>query len=367
MIGQIAISVAITCLGLVTYAVGQQPESIKTDVSVKWEEILGQRPEWYQGNEAVRIADNVLLYQRETGGWPKNIDMARVLTTTNEREVARQKVETDSTIDNGATYTQLVFLARVYTALKLERHKQAFEKGLDYLLEAQYANGGWPQFYPLRKGYYSHITFNDNAMINVMRLLRDIAQQKAACHFVDEGRRHHSARAVERGIELILKVQVVWEGQRTIWDAQYDATTLKPAAARAFEPVALASRESVGIVRFLMDIKQPDKPVIKAIESAIEWFEKAKLKGLRWVEKPDPSSPEGYQRVLIKDSDAGPLWARFYEIGTNRPIFVGRDSVIRYDVMEIDIERRNNYGWYSSEPVRLLSKEYPAWRKRLGL
>jgi len=70
--------------------------------------------------------------------------------------------------------------------------------------------------------------------------------------------------------------------------------------------------------------------------------------------------------MLIKDPDAGPLWARFYEIGTNRPLFVGRDSVIRYDVMEIDAERRNNYGWYSSEPAGLLSREYPAWRKRLG-
>ncbi|HEX7955342.1 MAG TPA: pectate lyase, partial [Pyrinomonadaceae bacterium] len=62
---------------------------------------------------------------------------------------------------------------------------------------------------------------------------------------------------------------------------------------------------------------------------------------------------------------APPIWARFYEIGTNRPVFEGRDNVVRYDVMEIEAERRNGYGWYTNEPLKLLDKDYPAWQKRL--
>ncbi|HEY0320544.1 MAG TPA: pectate lyase [Pyrinomonadaceae bacterium] len=361
-----AIGIAL-CLWLFTnYAVAQKAAGITTSNRINWSESLKQKTEWYAGDEAIRIADNLLLYQRDTGGWPKNIDMARVLAEAEKTDIIKQKQETDSTIDNSATYTQLVFLARVYTAKKLERHKQAFDSGVDYLLKAQYTNGGWPQYYPLRKGYYTHITFNDDAMINVLRLLRDIAQKKSNYLFVDEARRSKAEKAVEKGIEVILKTQIVVAGKRTIWDAQYDEITLKPAAARRFEPAALVTRESAGIVRFLMDIKEPSQQVVEAIESAVSWFEKTKLTGIKWIEKSDASNPQGFERVVIKDPNAGPLWARFYEIGTNRPIFVGRDSVIKYDVMEIEAERRNGYGWYSEEPAKLLGEHYPAWRKKLG-
>jgi PelA/Pel-15E family pectate lyase len=368
MITRGIISVAIICAVLVSMVSAAQKSgpNAAASASLKWTDILKQKPDWYASDEAVRIADNVLLYQRETGGWPKNIEMARALNESEKTYVTRQKEETDSTIDNGATYTQLVYLARVYTARKLERHRQSFERGVDYLLKAQYENGGWPQYYPLRKGYYTHITFNDDAMINVMRLLRDVAQKKSNYLFVDEARRKAAEKAVERGVDLILKTQIVIDGKRTVWDAQYDEVTLKPAPARRFEPAALVSRESVSIVRFLMQIKQPGPQVIEAIESAVGWFEKTKLSGIKWVERADPSKPQAFERVVIKDPNAGPLWARFYEMGTNRPIFVGRDSVIKYDVMEIEAERRNGYGWYTEEPAELLNEDYPAWRKKLG-
>ncbi len=102
--------------------------------------------------EALRIADNFILYQRSSGGWPKNIDMAKTVSDSERAAILRQKNNNDSTIDNGATYTQLSFLARVYTAQQQERHRESFLKGLDYLLKAQYPNGGWPQFYPNLSG-----------------------------------------------------------------------------------------------------------------------------------------------------------------------------------------------------------------------
>ena len=332
--------------------------------SIHWRDSLKQAPEWYATDEAVRIADNVILYQHDEGGWSKNIDMARVLTERERAELARAKSETGSNIDNGATYTQLAYLARVYTARKLERHREAFLRGLDYLLAAQYPNGGWPQYYPLRKGYYTHITFNDGAMINVMRLLRDVARKRSNYRFVDEERRARAEEAVERGVELILKTQVVVNGRRAVWGAQHDAETLAPAPARKFEPASLSAGESVGIVRFLMSLENPGARVAESIESAVEWFRKSQINGLRWVERRDPSKPGGYARAAISDPKAPPVWARFYEIGTNRPVFAGRDGVVRYSVAEIDEERRNGYSWYVEEPAELLDKDYPAWRKK---
>ena len=306
-----------------------------------WTDGLKQKSEWYAGAEALRIADKLLLYQRSSGGWPKNIDMAKPLGDSQRANVLRQKNKNDSTIDNNATFAQLSFLARVYNAQKHERHRESFLNGLDYLLKAQYANGGWPQFYPDLSGYYKHITFNDGAMIGVMKLLRDVAARKAAYAFVDDARRERAAAAVEKGIACILKTQILVNGVRTVWCAQHDEVTLAPAPARKYEVVSLSGGESVDIVRFMMSIKNPSPAMVESIEAAVAWFQKAQLKG----------------------PDGAAVWARFYEIDTNRPIFVGRNGVIKYNIAEIDKERRENYQWYVDDAAKLLNHDYPAWRK----
>jgi PelA/Pel-15E family pectate lyase len=299
-------------------------------VPIEWRDALKQPPAWYASDEAVRIADNLLLYQRDSGGWPKNIDMAAVLAPEEKAGLAGRKSVDDSTIDNGATYTQLAFLARVFEARRLPRHEQAFLKGVDYLLKAQYDNGGWPQYYPRLTGYYKHITFNDDAMVGVLTLLREVSAGQAPYAFVDEARRARARRAVDKGIDCILNTQVVVDGKRTVWCAQHDEVTLAPAPARTYELVSLSGYESVGIVRFLMAIPDPGEPVREAVRSAVEWFEKTRIDG------------------------TPPRWARFYEIGTNRPIFSGRDGVKKYDVAEIEEERRLHYRWYVTEPARLI-------------
>ena len=70
--------------------------------------------------------------------------------------------------------------------------------------------------------------------------------------------------------------------------------------------------------------------------------------------------------MVVRDPAAPPLWARFYEIGTNRPMYSGRDSVIRYSLAEIELERRVNYSWLGPYAAELLSLEYPAWKATLG-
>lgn len=341
----------------------------KSHATIKWRDALKQKADWYAGAEALRVADNLLLFQRDVGGWPKNIDMAVALSEKERAELLKLRSETGNeaaaTIDNGATFTQLAYLARVYTAQKQERHRESFIKGIDYLLAAQYANGGWPQYYPLRKGYYTHITYNDNAMVGVLELLRDVARRKPVYTFVDDARRQKSEKAVERGVECILKTQVKVGGKLTVWGAQHDEVTLAPAPARKFEPVSLASRESVAVTRFLIGIERPDARVVEAVESAVAWFNSSQLSGIRWIEQENKSVPGGFERTVVKDPQAPPLWARFYELGTNRPVFEGRDGVVRYSVLEIEAERRNGYGWYTEEPLKLINKDYTAWQQRL--
>jgi PelA/Pel-15E family pectate lyase len=198
----------------------------------------------------------------------------------------------------------------------------------------------------------------------VLKVLRDIAQEKAVYSFVDAVRRTQAREALQKGIDCILKTQVVVKGKRTVWAAQHDEVTLAPAPARTFEPAALASAESVGVVRFLLSLGKPNQQIIDAVESAIEWFEVAKIAGIKWIEKADTAKPGSRQWVVVHDKAAEPLWARFYEIGSNRGIFIGRDGVVKYSIDEIEEERRNNYRWYVDEPNQLLNKDYPSWLKK---
>jgi PelA/Pel-15E family pectate lyase len=349
------VSVALLSFGLVVRADAD---------TLPWKECLKQPTAWYGSEEAIRIAENVLLYQRATGGWPKNIDMAKPLSEKEQTDIRAEKTKVDSTIDNDTTYTQAAYLARVFAATRQDRFKAPFLKAVDYLLAAQYENGGWPQFYPLRHGYWSHITFNDDAMIGTMSLLREIARKEQPYGIVDEARRARVEQAVQKGTACILKCQVIVKGKRTVWCAQHDEKTLEPAPGRAYEKISLSGGESVGVVRFLMGIDKPTPEEIEAIQSAIAWFEKVKLTGIKIVHKPEAGTPKGYDTVVVPDPTAPPTWARFYEIGTDRPIFCGRDSIVKYNLAEIEYERRNGYAWYVHGADRLLAEEYPAWRKK---
>lgn len=339
-------------------------DAVMGKLRVSWRNALQQNADWYGGAEAMQIADNVLLYQRDNGGWDKNIDMTVPLAPAERAKILAEKDTPYSTIDNGATVTQLQYLAKVVAATKHEGIQAAFLKGVDYLLAAQYANGGWPQYYPLRKGYYTHITYNDNAMIGVLQLLRAIAQKNSTFAFVDEMRRAKAERAIAKGLDIILKTQVVVNGKKTVWCAQHDEVTFAPAPARTYEKISLSGSESVGIVRYLMSLENPTPTISAAINAAVAWFGQAKLTGIKVVEKRDDSFPRGVDRVVVNDEKAAPLWARFYDINTNRPIFCGRDGIIKSSLAEIEHERRVGYSWYSNAPAELLQKEYPAWQAR---
>lgn len=332
---------------------------------VRWGDVLRQPDAWYASAEAAAVADSILQYQTESGGWPKNRDM----TAPPDADYRAGKAEDEhaATIDNGATSTQLRFLARVISAKGEARWRASFERGLDYLLAAQYPNGGWPQFFPLRKGYYTHITYNDNAMVNALTVLRDAAAGRAPYAFVDEGRRAKAAVAVEKGLECILRTQVRQDGKLTVWGAQHDETTLEPVWARKFEPPSLVSAESVGIVRFLMSVPKPAPAIVAAVEGAVAWLERVQLKGVREERPPRPDVPGKQDRVLVPDPAAPPMWARFYELGTNRPLYGSRDGKIHYTLAEIEPERRGGYAWHNDEPLKLLQKEYPRWRAQHSL
>ncbi|MDR0574556.1 MAG: pectate lyase [Tannerella sp.] len=318
--------------------------------SLRWKQIAHSMPDkWYGSEQAISIAENVLLYQRNTGGWPKNVEIHHMMSDSFKKKITEEKNHIDdSTIDNDATVLEMIYLAKVYKETNVPAYKEAFLKGLDYLYEAQYDNGGWPQFYPLRKGYYSCITYNDNAMANVMRLLKSVADKDPAYDFVRKDDPSKCANAFERGIDCILKTQYKQNGKLTVWCAQHDAKTLEPAKARAYELPSLSGSESAEIVLLLQSIKDPSPEVKHSIEAAKKWFQKVRIDGIK-IET--YINDKGLRdRRVVQSPGAPPLWARFYEPDDNRPFFCDRDGIKRYSMAEIGYERRNGYSWYTDRP-----------------
>ena len=131
--------------------------------------------EYYSTAEAQRIGEQVMMFQRVTGGWPKNTDMVSRLTDDEREAVIRDRDRTDdSTVDNDATTTEMNFLARLYAATHKAEYRDAVGGAIRFLLSGQYENGGWPQFWPDPQGYQVHITYNDGNMANILRIFRDI-------------------------------------------------------------------------------------------------------------------------------------------------------------------------------------------------
>jgi len=321
--------------------------------------------EFFHTKEAKRIAENVLLYQLNTGGWPKNIYMPAELSKQEKKEVIAQKKNVnESTIDNDATFTEIYYLARMYQATKDERYKKAVTDGIQYLLNAQYPNGGWPQFWPRPEGYYTEITYNDNAMINVMELMREVFEKKAPYDFLSDDYMEKARIAFDKGVDCILKTQVRQNGKLTVWCAQHDRASLAPIKARAYELPSLSGQESDNIVLLLMSLPNPSPEIITAVESAIEWFKNSKIEGLKKEFFTNSDGKRDYR--MVECTDCPPLWARFYDLETNKPFFSDRDGVKVYSLDQIGHERRNGYSWYNSDGLKVL-KVYEKWKKKNNL
>lgn len=323
--------------------------------------LLKMPEEWYSTTDAINIANSVIQYQSPQGGWPKSTNLAK--SPISPEDIPKAGDGRANSLDNDATTVPMEYLALVIDATGEEKYKISFFRGLDYLFKAQYSNGGWPQFWPLRGDrYYSRITYNDGAMIRVMNLLQNVAKGKAQYSFIDKEHRLKADKAVEKGIECILKTQIKKNGNLTVWCAQHDENTLEPAWARAYEPPSLSGSESVGIVRFLMSLENPSTEIIAAINGAVKWFKEVQINGYKCVRGINSDGQK--DSWLEPDESAKALWARFYELETNNPLFLGRDSRFRYSLKEIEVERRGGYRYYGNWANELIYIEYPEWLKK---
>lgn len=332
---------------------------------------------WYASDEALRVADNIVSFQTPAGGWGKNQPRDQPQRLPGQAFVAGNRsafakagdfdVQTErewsyaGTIDNDATLTEIRFLAQVQGAVPptaSAAYRAAALKGLQYLLNAQFPNGGWPQIWPLQGGYHDAITLNDDAMVGVARLLGDVATGRSPFDFVPPTLRSQATVAQQRANRLLLAMQVRAQGRRLLWAQQHDALTLLPVSARNYEPPALSSSESAAILMYLMHLPQPDADTVEAVEAGIKTLRELELFDQVW-ERPAGATA----RSLRPQPGARHLWARYYDPQTLKPLFGDRDKSLHDDVAGVSPERRNGYAWFVTAP-RAAIQAYQSWPHR---
>jgi PelA/Pel-15E family pectate lyase len=297
--------------------------------------------------------------------------MLAILTPEQIEAIKATRDSNDTSFDNYNMHSQVEYLAKAFATGGENTWRDGCLRGFDFMLLAQLPSGGFPQRYPDPTGYSAHITFNDGVTIGILDLLKDAAESRPHWSWLDERRRKAAQRAVDRGVQCILDCQIRANGVLTGWCQQHDARSFEATSARTFELASICPQETTAIVRFLMRIDSPDERIVQSVESAVAWLKRTKLTGIRVERVPAP--PEDYEFhsrdfdvVVLSDGDASPIWARHYEIGTDRPIFAGRDAVKRYALADIERERRTGTPWYGTWPRRLLEDDYPKWHRKIG-
>ncbi len=268
----------------------------------------------YYYQAAMKAADALIAGEISTGGWNYFINFDSPASTQHFYDTVGQnawRLEEfqhnwgNATYDDNGTAEAMKFILRLYAEKFDPKYKSEVMRNIDFVLESQYPNGGWPQRYPLKHefvhhglaDYTSYITFNDDVTAeNVDYLIQ--------CSEVLQDQR--LMPAIWRGMNVYLLTQ---QGPaQPGWALQYTPDDLKPAAARSYEPKALATHATSSAIEHLLKFYEMtgDSRFIARVPDALDWLDSVRL--------PDDR---------IKDNKAYPT---FIEIGTGKPLYLHRQG-----------------------------------------
>lgn len=309
------------------------------------------------GLEAITDAHSlaaVLSYQTVLGGWSKRTDMQQ---PRKPGQLAGSEPAYIPTFDNGATSTQMRWLAAYLPTADVNgqaKIRRALTQAVQFVLRAQYPNGGFAQSYPLRGSYHDAVTLNDHVMTELLQLLWEIGHQ-ADYQWLDADLRKQARAGFAKGIAWLVSAQVVVDGTRTVWTAQHHPLTGVPVAARKFEQISLVSSESAAVLQLLLDKAAAEPGVLSALCSGMQWLQQTQIRDKTWQRHATGSALVEKKGALI--------WARFYSLPAQQPVFFDRDGQTYSDVNQLSLERQQGYGWYQSNGKAVLK----AWQKRPDL
>ena len=300
--------------------------------------------------DAARETAGALVYgQLESGGWTQVIHFAKANRVGKYRNGKGGNWNVSS-LDDGQTQAALVMLVRTDRALdfKDKAIHEAATYGLDALLKAQFANGGFPQVWqkPVEakvagkakypdydwktegrvKNYWDYPTLNDNLAGTVADVLIEAHQTYKDAKYSD---------VLAKLGDFLIAAQM--PDPQPGWCQQY-SFEMVPIWARKFEPAAITGYESQDAMRALIRIARytGEKKYLEPLPKALAYFNKSLL-------------PDG--KV-----------ARFYELKTNKPLYMNAKYELTYD----DSAAPMHYGWKQSTHFKEIEKEHDAAKAALA-
>ncbi len=254
------------------------------------------------------VADLIVALQNEDGGFqvlPDNYEMS-------QKETGLGSMKDVSSVYNGATTSELKYLAKYITANKPEdsKYQDAFVKGIKYLLTTQRDNGGWSMNPGSGSGFNDNIEVGNKAMTEVLTLLSDIAilnnqdyvfARKAMN--VDEIK-----SAVEKGNDFIVKSQISNNNKKSGWATQYDKSG-SVTMGHTYERESVSSYTTKDVIDYLMTIHNPSQDIKDAVESAYSWLKDVKIADKEQEVVKDTSMNNGFDVYLV---DGSGTWASNY-------------------------------------------------------
>ena len=254
------------------------------------------------------VADLIVALQNEDGGFqvlPDNYEMS-------QKETGLGSMKDVSSVYNGATTSELKYLAKYITANKPEdsKYQDAFVKGIKYLLTTQHDNGGWSMNPGSGSGFNANIEVGNKAMSEVLTLLSDIAilnnqdyvfARKAMN--VDEIK-----SAVEKGNDFIVKSQISNNNKKSGWATQYDKSG-NVTMGHTYERESVSSYTTKDVIDYLMTIHNPSQDIKDAVESAYSWLKDVKIADKEQKVVKDTSMNNGFDVYLV---DGSGTWASNY-------------------------------------------------------
>lgn len=254
------------------------------------------------------VADLIVALQNEDGGFqvlPDNYEMS-------QKETGLGSMKDVSSVYNGATTSELKYLAKYITANKPEdsKYQDAFVKGIKYLLTTQHDNGGWSMNPGSGSGFNANIEVGNKAMTEILTLLSDIAilnnqdyvfARKAMN--VDEIK-----SAVEKGNDFIVKSQISNNNKKSGWATQYDKSG-NVTMGHTYERESVSSYTTKDVIDYLMTIHNPSQDIKDAVESAYSWLKDVKIADKEQKVVKDTSMNNGFDVYLV---DGSGTWASNY-------------------------------------------------------
>jgi PelA/Pel-15E family pectate lyase len=299
--------------------------------------------------DAARAAARALMHgQLKSGGWTNFVDFDPASKRVGNylRGGGHKKGNNFSTLDDGITPAALrflMFLDYVQEFKDAELH-EAVTTGLDALLAAQFSCGAFPQGwvepvlsttsaerasfpkYDWRtegrvKNYWDMYNLNDG-------IAGQVCETLTVAYGLYRDEKYKQAAA---GLGDFLIAAQMPEPQPA-WCQQYNYD-LVPIWARKFEPPAVSGWESQDVLETLMDVYSLtlDEKYLTPIPAALAYLKKSQL--------------------------ADGRMARYYELETNKPLYMNRNGE-QYFLTYDDTNLPDHYGWKQESRLQDIERRF---------